>query len=81
MSAWVVRGEHDEVGLTDNQRNELQRSPNIRLITIADARHFVMTDQPARTAEVILDATGCSQIPDTAADDLNAVADSELQGL
>ena len=55
--AWVVRGDHDEIGLTDTERHTLQTSPTITLITIPDAAHFVMLDQPAQITELIVRAT------------------------
>jgi pimeloyl-ACP methyl ester carboxylesterase len=60
VPASVVRGEHDEVGLTEQEHAELTRAVNVRLSTIRGARHFMMTDQPARTAEVILNAIGAT---------------------
>ena len=55
VEAWVVRGDRDEVGLTDDERRGLEACPNVTMVTVPDAAHFVMTDQPARTAEVILE--------------------------
>jgi pimeloyl-ACP methyl ester carboxylesterase len=55
VKAWVVRGDRDEVGLTDEERRGLEACPNVTLVTVPDAAHFVMTDQPARTAELILE--------------------------
>lgn len=55
VKAWVVRGDRDEVGLTDEERRGLEACPNVTMVTVPDATHFVMTDQPARIAELILE--------------------------
>lgn len=55
VDAWVVRGDRDEIGLSDEERRDLEASPNVAMVTIPDAAHFVMTDQPARTADLIID--------------------------
>ncbi|GAA0662437.1 hypothetical protein GCM10010193_12180 [Kitasatospora atroaurantiaca] len=51
--AWVVRGDRDEVGLTDEEHDALEASPRVTMVTIPDAGHMVMTDQPARVAELV----------------------------
>jgi pimeloyl-ACP methyl ester carboxylesterase len=55
VKTWVVRGEHDEVGLTDDERRALEECPSVTMVTVPEAAHFVMTDQPARIAELILE--------------------------
>jgi pimeloyl-ACP methyl ester carboxylesterase len=54
--AWVVRGDGDEVGLTGEEAAVLGAAPNVTVVTIPDARHFSMTDQPAAVARTILEA-------------------------
>jgi pimeloyl-ACP methyl ester carboxylesterase len=56
VPAWVVRGDHDEIGLTDAERAALDAGPSIRTVDVPDAGHFVLTDQPAAVVDVILDA-------------------------
>ncbi|MET7619285.1 alpha/beta hydrolase [Streptomyces sp. NPDC005408] len=51
--AWVVRGDRDEVGLTDEERAALEASPGVTMVTVPDAGHMVLTDQPARVAELV----------------------------
>jgi pimeloyl-ACP methyl ester carboxylesterase len=53
VPTWVVRGDHDEVGLTDAERAALDDSPNVTMVTVPDAGHLVMIDQPAPVAELI----------------------------
>ncbi|WP_406397727.1 alpha/beta hydrolase [Streptomyces sp. NBC_00879] len=53
VQAWVVRGDRDEIGLTDDERAALEASPGVTMVTIPDATHMVMTDQPARVAELV----------------------------
>ncbi len=60
VSAWVVRGDHDEVGLTDGERQVLEACPRIHLVTVPDAGHTVLVEQPARVADVVLEAAAAS---------------------
>ena len=55
VKAWVVFGEHDDVGLADVERRELEACPDVTLRTIADAGHFTMNQQPADVADVIVE--------------------------
>lgn len=55
VEAWVVRGDRDEIGLSDVERRSLEACPTVTVIDVPDAGHFVMLDQPARTTEIILD--------------------------
>jgi pimeloyl-ACP methyl ester carboxylesterase len=52
----VVFGEHDEVGLTDEERRGLDACPSVTMATVADAGHMMLTEQPDRTAQLILAA-------------------------
>jgi pimeloyl-ACP methyl ester carboxylesterase len=56
VRAWVVRGDRDEIGLLDEERDILAASANVALVVIAGAGHFVLTDQPGAVVEVVLDA-------------------------
>lgn len=51
--AWVVRGDRDDIGLTDDERAELEAGPHITLVTVPDAGHMVLTDQPAVVAGLV----------------------------
>jgi pimeloyl-ACP methyl ester carboxylesterase len=57
-SAWVAFGDHDDVGLTEEERRGLEDCAGVTLVPIADAGHFTLNDQPARVAELILGAVG-----------------------
>jgi pimeloyl-ACP methyl ester carboxylesterase len=54
--AWVVFGEHDDVGLTDDERVVLEECPGATLVTIPDTGHFALNQQPAQIAEIVLGA-------------------------
>jgi len=54
VKSWVVFGDRDQVGITDEEKRLLEACPGVTLITIPDATHMVLTDQPRATAEVIL---------------------------
>jgi pimeloyl-ACP methyl ester carboxylesterase len=56
VPAWVVRGDHDEVGLTEAERLDLEACPRIRMVTVPDAGHAVLVEQPGRVADVVLQA-------------------------
>ncbi|MCX5243024.1 alpha/beta hydrolase [Streptomyces prunicolor] len=56
VPAWVVRGDHDEIGLTDAERRELEACPQVRMVTVPDAGHLVLLEQPAHVADVVLAA-------------------------
>lgn len=56
VPAWVVRGDHDEIGLTDGERRGLEACPRVRMVTVPDAGHAVLVEQPARVADVVVDA-------------------------
>jgi pimeloyl-ACP methyl ester carboxylesterase len=54
VSACVVFGEHDDVGLTDPERRGLEECPNTRLVTISGAGHFTLVQEPEQIAELLL---------------------------
>ncbi|MGW1558121.1 alpha/beta fold hydrolase [Streptomyces sp. NPDC002144] len=56
VPAWVVRGDRDEIGLTDEERRELEACPHVRMVTVSDAGHMVVVQQPERVAAVIAEA-------------------------
>lgn len=56
VPAWVVRGDRDDVGLTAAERRGLQHCPHTTLVDVPDADHFALIQQPARIADVILEA-------------------------
>lgn len=58
VAAVVVRGDRDEIGLTDPERRSLEACPSVTMVSVADSGHFVMTDQPSATMQAIFDAIG-----------------------
>jgi pimeloyl-ACP methyl ester carboxylesterase len=54
--AWVVFGEHDDIGLTDEERDVLAECPQVTTITIADAGHFTLNEEPGQIADIVLGA-------------------------
>jgi pimeloyl-ACP methyl ester carboxylesterase len=52
----VVFGEHDEIGLTDDERDVLEQCPSVTVVTIADAGHFTLNEKPSEIAEILLGA-------------------------
>jgi pimeloyl-ACP methyl ester carboxylesterase len=55
VRALVVFCDRSKVGLTDEERSRLEACLNVTLVDVPDSGHMVMTDQPARTAELILE--------------------------
>ncbi|MER6960249.1 alpha/beta hydrolase [Streptomyces sp. NPDC000618] len=60
VPAWVVRGDRDAIGLTDAERRGLEACPGVRMVTVSDAGHLLLVDQPAAVAEVIAEAAMAS---------------------
>ncbi len=56
VKAWVVFGDHEEVGLTDEERQGLEACPSITLVPPLEATHLVMLDQPAQCAAIVREA-------------------------
>lgn len=56
VPAWVVFGDHDDVGLADDERATLDACPSVTMVEVADAGHLTLNEQPARIAEVLLEA-------------------------
>ena len=54
--AWVAFGEHDDIGLTAQERRELEACPRVTMITIPGAGHLTINEKPGRIAELILEA-------------------------
>jgi pimeloyl-ACP methyl ester carboxylesterase len=54
--SWVVRGDHDEIGLGEEERLELEESAQVTMVTVPDAGHLLLVEQPAVTARVIAEA-------------------------
>lgn len=60
VKAWVVFGDRDEIGLNDEERRGLEACPTVTLLTTPDAGHMIFTDQPAWTANLILDVVSAN---------------------
>ncbi|MBI4405908.1 MAG: alpha/beta hydrolase [Deltaproteobacteria bacterium] len=43
---WYVRGENDNIILTEQNRNQLAQNRHIKLVDIPGSRHFVMLEKP-----------------------------------
>jgi pimeloyl-ACP methyl ester carboxylesterase len=56
VRAWVVFGDHDDIGLAEEERNALERCPTVTLVTISAAGHFTLNEKPGEIAEIVLDA-------------------------
>lgn len=63
VPAWVVFGDHDDIGLADDEREQLEQCPSVRLVTIADAGHFTLNERPSRIADLLLEALEQSARP------------------
>ena len=65
VRAWVVFGEHDDIGLTDDERDILGTYHSVTLATISDAGHFALNEKPGEIAEILLDALKTAEQPDS----------------
>ena len=63
VRAWVVFGARDDIGLTDNERRALEACPHVTLITIPDAGHFTLNEEPDRIAELIVGMLSANTVP------------------
>jgi pimeloyl-ACP methyl ester carboxylesterase len=56
VPAWVVYGENNDVGITDDERDVLEASPHVSIVRISDAGHFTLNQQPGEVARLVLEA-------------------------
>ncbi len=63
VQAWVVYGENDDVGITDDERRVLEQCPNTTVVTIAGAGHFTLNQEPAQVADLLVEALGANHHP------------------
>ena len=63
VRAWVVFGERDDIGLTDDERRSLEECPHVTLITISDAGHFTLNEKPDQIAELIVGMLSAKATP------------------
>jgi pimeloyl-ACP methyl ester carboxylesterase len=59
-----VFGEHDDIGLTEDERRALEGYADVKIIEIAGAGHFTLNQEPGKIADVVLDALGLSTKPE-----------------
>jgi pimeloyl-ACP methyl ester carboxylesterase len=62
VRAWVVFGDRDDIGLTDNEREALEKCPDVTTVTISDAGHFTLNEKPGQIAELVLDAVASTTL-------------------
>jgi pimeloyl-ACP methyl ester carboxylesterase len=55
-NSWVTFGEHDDVSLQEEERRALEACPSVSLSEISDAGHFALNQQPAKVADLVLEA-------------------------
>jgi pimeloyl-ACP methyl ester carboxylesterase len=60
--AWAVFGEHDDIGLTDAERDVLENCPSVTLVTIPDTGHFALNEKPGAIADILLEALGTKTV-------------------
>jgi pimeloyl-ACP methyl ester carboxylesterase len=53
---FTVFGEHDDVGITDDERRTLEGCPHVTLVTIPEAGHFTLNQKPDLIAVLVLNA-------------------------
>jgi pimeloyl-ACP methyl ester carboxylesterase len=55
VKSYVVFGDNDEIGLTNEERSGLEACADVTLVSVADATHGLIIEQPARIAKLILE--------------------------
>jgi pimeloyl-ACP methyl ester carboxylesterase len=63
VRTWVVFGERDDIGLTDDERRALEDCSHVTLITIPGAGHFTLNEEPGRIAELIIGMLSANPAP------------------
>jgi pimeloyl-ACP methyl ester carboxylesterase len=63
VKAVVAFGDDDEIGLTDEERRGLEASADVSLVTITEATHFMVVEQPAQIAKLICELAGVASTP------------------
>jgi pimeloyl-ACP methyl ester carboxylesterase len=58
VPTWIVFGEHDDVGITDEERQALDGYPQVKLVEIPGAGHFTLNQEPGQIARLVLAALG-----------------------
>ena len=56
VPAWVAFGEHDDIGITDDERRTLEDCPHVTLVTIPEAGHFTLNQKPDLVAMLVVNA-------------------------
>jgi pimeloyl-ACP methyl ester carboxylesterase len=56
VKAWVVFGDRDGIGMTTQERGELEACPRVTVVTIPDAGHFALNERPETVASLIAEA-------------------------
>lgn len=51
----VAFGDHEETGLTADERATLEAGEHVQLVTVTDATHMHIVERPTRTAELLLE--------------------------
>lgn len=54
--SWVVFGEHDDIGITENERHVLEQCAQVTIVMISDAGHFTLNEKPGLIADVVIEA-------------------------
>ena len=50
----LASGEHDDVGMTEEERHVLETCPHVSVVEIRDAGHFTLIEKPGRIADALL---------------------------
>jgi len=60
VRAWVVFGEHDDIGITPDERALLDAAPQVTLVEIPAAGHFTLNQKPNEIAALVLEAVAAA---------------------
>lgn len=66
VPAWVLYGEHDDVGITDEERHTLDTCAHVQVLTVPRASHMIANTAPAQVAEILVQALTSAAPPNRA---------------
>jgi pimeloyl-ACP methyl ester carboxylesterase len=61
VPTWIVYGESDDIGITDDERDVLEATPHVSIVRIPDAGHFTLNQQPGEIAKLVLEAVASTR--------------------
>jgi pimeloyl-ACP methyl ester carboxylesterase len=58
---WYVRGDQDNIILSEEDRSRLKKSNNVIVKDIPEGKHFIMIDRPSEISDLIFNILSCNR--------------------